>query len=128
MAGLLIVLIVVATFAYGNSQRTKQQQAKQAATQEQAKKDSEAQREEQKQDAQKQETDGAKSQAEDTPKAADTSAATPSAASESDSAPALPETEQIPATGSAAYLSGALAAVILPGLLAIDRRRKHLAS
>lgn len=128
LAGVLIVLIVVATFAYGNSQRTKQQQAKQAATQEQAKKDSEAQREQQKQDAQKQQADDANPKAEDSSKTTDTSAASPSASSDGGSASALPETEQIPATGSAAYLSGVLAAVTVPALVALDRKRKHFTS
>ncbi len=128
LAGVLIVLIVVGTFAYGNSQRNRQQQAKQAATQEQAKKDSETQREEQKQDAQKQATDEATTQSTDSHSDTQGSSASSSTSSSDTSASALPETEQIPATGSGAYLSGTLGAIVLPILFAAQRKRKQLAS
>ncbi len=123
LAGLLIVLIVTATFAYGNSQRAKQQQDKRTVSREQrAKEKSEQEREAQKQqaqkDAQKQE-EAKKQQAAQ----ADTSASSPATDT---SSVTLPSADQIPTTGSSAALSAMLAATILPVLASLGWARRKV--
>jgi Flp pilus assembly protein TadB len=107
VASVLVVLVVVAAFAYGNSQRAKQQQANQAVEREaRVKQDSEAKRDAKKQQAAKDADAKAKQ---------DNSQASSSVPSSSSAT--LPDLGQMPATGSRATFSFMLAALTLPSLL-----------
>lgn len=105
VASVLVVLVVVAAFAYGNSQRAKQQQTNQAVEREaRVKQDSEAKRDAKKQQA-----------AKDAEAKQDNSQASSSVPSSSSAT--LPDLGQMPATGSRATFSFMLAALTLPSLL-----------
>lgn len=112
IASVLVVLVVLAAFAYGNSQRAKQQRANQAVQREaRIKQDSEAQRDAKKQQAAK---DADSKAGQDN---SSTSTPVPSSSSA-----ALPDLGQMPATGSQTVFSAILAALTFSSLLIISLR------
>lgn len=107
VASVLVILIVVAAFTYGNSQRAKQQQTNQAVQREErVRQDSEAKRDAKKQQAAR-EADA---------KAKQDNAATSTPVLSSNSA-TLPDLGQMPATGSQTTFSIILAALTFSSLL-----------
>ncbi len=109
-AAILIVFIVVATFLYGNAQRSKQQQTKQQARVEKVQKQSEQKRDEQKD----------KTQQSEQVVPADSMQPVKSVPSVPE---ASPQVTKIPTTGGGGALSLLLAGLILPALVVLRRRQ-----